>query len=63
MILSDKNPIDTFRLLALLQLLKLELRGMSRSGRSAYTIIKAETGLKGSRQRVYEQFAAQLGKE
>lgn len=63
MILSDKNPIETFRLLTLLQMLKLELRGMSRSGRSAYTIIKEETGLKGSRKRVYEQFAAQLGKE
>jgi hypothetical protein len=63
MILSDKNQIENFRLLTLLQMLKLELRGMSRSGRSAYTIIKKETGLKGSRQRVYEQFSALLGKE
>jgi hypothetical protein len=59
----EPNQIETFRLLTLLQMLKLELRGMSRSGRSAYTIIKKETGLKGSRQRVYEQFAALLGKE
>jgi len=63
MMLTEPNQIETFRLLTLLQMLKLELRGMSRSGRSAYTIIKEETGLKGSRQRVYEQFAALLGKE
>jgi len=62
MMLTEPNQIETFRLLTLLQMLKLELRGMSRSGRSAYTIIKKETGLKGSRQRVYEQFAALLGK-
>jgi hypothetical protein len=63
MMILGTNQIEHFRLLTLLQMLKLELRGMSRSGRSAYTIIKAETGLKGSRQRVYEQFAALLGKE
>jgi len=63
MMLTEPNQIEIFRLLTLLQMLKLELRGMTRSGRSAYTIIKEETGLKGSRQRVYEQFAKMLGKE
>ena len=62
MMLTEPNQIETFRLLTLLQMLKLELKGMTRSGRSAYVIIKEETGLKGSRQRVYEQFAALLGK-
>lgn len=61
--LIEPNQINTFRLLTLLEMLKLELRGMKCSGRSAYSIIKTETGLKGSRQRVYEQFAALLGKE
>jgi hypothetical protein len=36
--------------------LKLEIKGLRRSGRSFYTIIKKEFGLKGSRESVLEQF-------
>lgn len=61
--LDTHNQIEFFRLLTLRQMLKLELLGMKRSGRSAYSIIKQETGLKGSRQSVYEQFSQLLGKD
>lgn len=61
--LNTPNQIEFFRLLTLRQMLKLELMGMKRSGRSAYSIIKKEIGLKGSRESVYQQFSALLGKE
>ena len=61
--LDTPNQIEFFRLLTLRQMLKLELLGMKRSGKSAYSIIKQETGLKGSRQSVYEQFSKLLGKD
>jgi len=36
-------------------MLKLEILGMHRRGQSAYSIIKEETGLKGSKQKVFDQ--------
>ncbi len=44
--------IARFRLIALKGALKLEILGMKRRGRSAYSIIKQEFGLKGSRESV-----------
>jgi hypothetical protein len=41
-------------------MLKLEILGMTRRGQSAYSIIKQETGLKGSKQKVYDQLEAIL---
>ena len=38
--------------------LKLELLGMKGRGRSAYSVIKSEYGLKGNKQSVYDQFKA-----
>lgn len=49
--------VDMFRLQVLKQGLGLELKGMKMSrGRSCYSIVKAEFGLKGNKQKVYEQF-------
>ena len=62
-VLDTPNQIEFFRLLTLRQMLKLELMGMKRTGQSAYSIIKQETGLTGSRQSVYAQFSKLLGKE
>jgi len=56
------EAIDHYRALALLSALKLEVIGMKRRGASAYSIIKAEYNLKGSKQKVYEQFRTLLGK-
>ena len=50
------NNIDLFRMSVLEKALKLELLGMKGRGRSAYSVIKAEFGLKGNRQSVYDQF-------
>ena len=50
--------IDLFRLSILEKALKLELLGMKGRGRSAYSVIKSEFGLKGNRQSVYDQFVA-----
>ena len=48
--------IDLFRMSILEKALRLELLGMKGRGRSAYSVIKSEFGLKGNRQSVYDQF-------
>ena len=49
------EEIQAFRMRSLRGALKLEILGMKRRGRSAYSIIKEEFGLKGNRQKVLEQ--------
>jgi len=49
------NP-ELFQMIVRKQALKLEIYGMKRRGRSAYALIKEIYGLKGSKQRVLEQF-------
>ena len=50
------NSIDVYRMCTLRSALKLELRGLKMSrGRTAYSIIKSEFGLKGSKESVYTQ--------
>ena len=52
---TDKQNI--VRLISLLGALKIELQtNLKRRGRSAYSIIKEEFGLKGNKQKVYDQF-------
>ena len=50
------DNIDLFRMSVLEKALRLELLGMKGRGRSAYSVIKSEFGLKGNRQSVYDQF-------
>ena len=47
-----KENINLFRLLSLRSALKLEIVGMKRRGRSAYSIIKEEFGLTGNKKSV-----------
>ena len=54
--ITGKEKIDAFRARVLLRGLKLEMLGMTRRGQSCYAIIKQEYGLKGSKQKVYEDF-------
>jgi hypothetical protein len=61
-ILTNPEQIAAFRLLSLRSMLKLEIHGMTRRGRSAYSIIKSELGLKGSKIRVYNQLSALIGR-
>lgn len=48
------NQIEAARLLTLRQALKLELRGMKRRGRTAYSVLR-DMGFRGSREAVLEQ--------
>ena len=59
-VITGKENIDAFRLRTLHKMLKLETLGMTRRGQSAYAIIKQETGLKGSKQKVYDQLTELL---
>lgn len=55
------NGITAFRLLAMKSALSMELKGMRLSrGPSVFGRIKAEFKLKGSKQKVYDQFCAKL---
>ncbi len=54
--LDDPRLIAIYRMATLRHALKLELKGMKRRGRSAYSIIKQEFKLTGNRQSVYDQF-------
>lgn len=54
-IINDPAGIAFAQLVARRGALRLELLGMSRHGRSAYSICKSEYGLRGNKQRVYEQ--------
>lgn len=56
MVIAEPNQILHFRMLTLRAGLKLEIKGLRRSGRSFYTIIKKEFDLKGSRESVLAQF-------
>ena len=49
------EQVDHARLLTLRSALKLELQGLKSRGRSAYTILKEELGINGSRASVLEQ--------
>ena len=56
MIIDNPNHIELYLMEAQKQALKLEIYGLKTRGRSAYVLIKERYGLKGSKQRVLEQF-------
>ena len=58
--LTAQDDILDYRAKVLLSGLKLELLGLSRRGPSCYKMVKAEYGLKGSKQKVYDQFKEML---
>ena len=61
MIIDSPEQISMYRALTLKAGLKLEVKGMRMSrGRTAYSIIKEEYGLKGSKQKVLDQFTELL---
>lgn len=51
-VFDTKDDIEFYRLAAMSYALKLELRGMTRRGRSAYALAKQAYGLTGSREKV-----------
>lgn len=55
--ITGEDNINMARLIALKYGLKMEIKGIRMSrGRTCYSIIKGEFGLKGNRQRVLDQF-------
>lgn len=58
--ISNPEHIELFRLKTLRSALRLEIVGLKRRGRSVYSIIKQELGLKGSREKVYEQLGEHI---
>ena len=49
----NPDQIDAARLLTLRQMLRLEMLGMTKKGRSAYSILKSDFGFKGSRESIF----------
>ena len=63
MILDTPQQIEHFRILTLLSMLKLEIKGLKVSkGKTAYSMIKREFDLKGNKVSVYNQLAVAVGK-
>jgi len=59
--LQGKDQMLGARLLTMRAGLQLELKGLRMSrGVSCYALVKQETGLKGSKQKVYDQFEVML---
>jgi hypothetical protein len=54
------EAINYYRARVLLSALKLECLGMKRRGPSAYSIVKRDYSLKGSKQSVYKQLESIL---
>ena len=61
-IVTGSRNIYMAHLLALKYALKLECLGMSRHGRSAYAIVKAEFGFRGDKKSVLVQLEAHINK-
>lgn len=57
-ILTTPSQIEGFQMLARKGALHSEIRGLKRRGQSAYSICKQVYGLKGNKQKVYEQMVA-----
>ena len=60
MIIDNPNHIELYQMMVQKQALKLEILGIMRSGRSAYTVIKEMYKLEGSKQKVLEQFTKMI---
>jgi len=52
------KDIAVFRVMTLRNALGLEIKGLTRRGRSVYSIVKDEFGFKGGKQKVYDQLSA-----
>ena len=60
MIIDNPNHIELYQMMVQKQALKLEIYGQKTRGRSAYALIKDMYKLKGSKQKVLEQFTKMI---
>ena len=58
--ITNPNHIQLYQMVVQKQALKLEIYGMKTRGRSAYALIKEMYKLKGSKQKVLEQFTKMI---
>jgi uncharacterized protein (DUF2141 family) len=64
MMLTEPSQIAIYRLMVLRSGLKLEIKGMKvKGGKSCYSVIRSEFGLKGDRASVLEQLDAIINHE
>ena len=55
--IKGEQQVAFARILTLRRALQLEIQGLTRRGRSVYSIVKEEFGFKGNKQKVYEQLS------
>jgi len=59
---DSAEQIQMYRMMALKGALKLEILGMRKKGRSAYSLVKEEFGFKGNKQKVLKQLELKIEK-
>lgn len=62
-VITQLDRIQRIRIRTLRSALELEINGMKRHGRSAYSIIKEEFGFRGNRERVLAQLKEYIDEE
>ena len=60
MIIDNPNHIELYRMMVQRQALKLQMKGIKTRGRSAYSLIKEQYGLKGNIAKVYAEFTTMI---
>ena len=59
-VITGNWAMEVYRMATLKAALKLEIAGMTRHGRSAYSLIKEEYGWKGRRERILNLLEARI---
>lgn len=62
-VITDPKKIKLFQMKVRLAALGLEIKGMKRSGRSVYAIVKKEYNLEGCKEAVHGQFKSMIEAE
>ena len=60
MIIDNPNHIELYRMIVQRQALILQMKGIKTRGRSAYSLIKEQYGLKGNIAKVYAEFTTMI---
>ena len=60
MIIDNPNHIELYGMMVQRQALKLQMKGIKTRGRSAYSLIKEQYGLKGNITKVYTEFTVMI---
>ena len=60
MIIDNPNHIELYRMMVQRQALILQMKGIKTRGRSAYSPIKEQYGLKGNIAKVYAEFTTMI---